>query len=190
MVPLVYLTSVCQSLQCLISALTQAGRGGLLFRLLLPLHCGEGLVLLSPSTLLRLQAVLYEVCPALCAVPALVCSTKHGTKSCACFLCLPHPSGSGSQELDGHTLPRCGTPSPLRIPSPSPSPCLSGACTLCLATTLPADVDHPESQEVFGLNLEACLQCGRGCGPWGRACPFPLPPASCLQLFWAPDDLS
>ena len=25
-----------------------------------------------------------------------------------------------------------------------------GACTLCLAMTLPADVDHPESQEVFG----------------------------------------
>ena len=22
------------------------------------------------------------------------------------------------------------------------------------------------------------MQCGRGCGPWGRACPFPLPPAS------------
>ena len=22
------------------------------------------------------------------------------------------------------------------------------------------------------------MQCVRGCGPWGRACPFPLPPAS------------
>ena len=32
--PFVYLASVCQSLQCLISALTQAGGGGLLFRLL------------------------------------------------------------------------------------------------------------------------------------------------------------
>ena len=32
MVPCVYLASVCWSLQCLISALTQAGRGGLLFR--------------------------------------------------------------------------------------------------------------------------------------------------------------
>ena len=31
-VPFVYLASVCWSLQCLISALTQAGRGGLLFR--------------------------------------------------------------------------------------------------------------------------------------------------------------
>ena len=32
MVPFVYLASVCWSLQCLISALTQAGGGGLLFR--------------------------------------------------------------------------------------------------------------------------------------------------------------
>ena len=31
-VPFVYLASVCRSLQCLISALTQAGGGGLLFR--------------------------------------------------------------------------------------------------------------------------------------------------------------
>ena len=32
MVPFVYLASVCWSFQCLISALTQSGRGGLLFR--------------------------------------------------------------------------------------------------------------------------------------------------------------
>ena len=32
MVPFVYLASVCRSLQCLTSALTQAGGGGLLFR--------------------------------------------------------------------------------------------------------------------------------------------------------------
>nr|XP_020756587.1 protein eva-1 homolog A-like [Odocoileus virginianus texanus] len=30
---------------------------------------------------------------------------KRGTKSCACVLRLPHPTGSGSQELDGRTLP-------------------------------------------------------------------------------------
>ena len=29
------------------------------------------------------------------------------------------------------------------------------------------------------------MQCGRGCGPRGRACPFPLPPASCLWRGWA-----
>ena len=26
---------------------------------------------------------------------------------------------------------------------------------------------------------------GRGCGPWGRACPFPLPAASSLRRGWA-----
>ena len=70
--------------------------------------------------------------------------------SCTCILCLPRPSGSGSQELDGPTLPGCGVPSPLRSPSLSFHPCLSGACSLCLAVTFPEDVDHPESQEVFG----------------------------------------
>ena len=29
------------------------------------------------------------------------------------------------------------------------------------------------------------MQCGRGCGPWGRACPFPVPPASSLWRGWA-----
>ena len=104
---------------------------------------------------------------------------KRRKKSCSCVLCLPCQSGSGSQELDGRTLPGCGTPSTL-VPSSSPRPRQMGTCALCLAETLPADVDHPESQEVFDYKLEACLQCGRGCGPWGRVCPFPLPvpPAS------------
>ena len=79
-VPFVYLASVCRSLQCLISALTQAGGGGLLFRLLIPSCCREGLVLLSLSTLLRLPAALYGACPALHAIPALRCSTKMRTR--------------------------------------------------------------------------------------------------------------
>ena len=54
------------------------------------------------------------------------------------------------QELDGRTLPGFGAPSPLRGPSLSFRPRRSGVCALCLAATLPADVDHPESQEVFG----------------------------------------
>ena len=150
MVPFVYLASVCWSLQCLISALTQAGAGGLLFRLLVMSRCGKG-PRCFPHPLLSLPAALYGACPALRAVPALGCSTKARNKKLACFLCLPCPSGSGSQELDGRSLPGCDVPSPLRVPSPSPHPChWSGACALCLATTLPADVDHPESQEVFG----------------------------------------
>ena len=39
--------------------------------------------------------------------------------------------------------------SPIRVSSPSPRLRWSGACALCLAATLPVDVDHAESQEVF-----------------------------------------
>ena len=42
MVPFVYLASVCQSLQCLISALTQVGRDGLLFRFACSVMLREG----------------------------------------------------------------------------------------------------------------------------------------------------
>ena len=122
-----------------------------------------------PSTLLRLPAALYGACPALRAVLALGCSTKARNKKLR-LLFVPSPSGgSGSQELDGRTLPGCSAPSALRlpasvstsasrvhalsalrVPSPSPRPRQSGACALCLAATLQADVDHPEFQEVFG----------------------------------------
>ena len=44
----------------------------------------------------------------------------------ACILCLPHPSSSGSQELDGCTLPRCGAPYLLHGPSLSFCMCQSG----------------------------------------------------------------
>ena len=70
---------------------------------------------------------------------------KHGL-CCTCILCLPQRSSSGSQELDRCTLTWCGAPSPLRGPSVSFHPPQSGACALCLAATLLADVDHPESQ--------------------------------------------
>ena len=149
MVPFVYLASACWSLQCLISALTQAGRGGLLFWLLVPLHCMEGLVLLSPLCCSG-SRLFYLECALHCTrfQPSGV-TQKPGTKSCACFLRLPGQSGSASQKLDGHTLSRCSAPSALHVPSSGPCPRWSGACILCLATTLPADVDHPESQEVF-----------------------------------------
>ena len=139
------LAFVCQSFQCLISALTQAGGGGLLFRLLVPsrwrcfphLRC-------SGSRLFYMECALHCTRFQPSGVPQ-----KHGARSCACVLCLPRLSSSGSQELDGCTLPGCGVPSPLRGPSVSFRPRLSAACALCLAATLPADVDHPESQEVW-----------------------------------------
>ena len=49
-----------------------------------------------------------------------------------------------------------------------------------LAATLLADVDHPESQEVFGQKLGAHLQFARGAESVAEFAPFPspLPPAS------------
>ena len=57
---------------------------------------------------------------------------KPGTKSCACVLCLPRPSSSGSQELDGRALPGAARllPSALRASVSAcagrvPVPCVS-----------------------------------------------------------------
>ena len=46
--------------------------------------------------------------------------------------------------------------------------------------TLLADINHSESQEVFGYKLEACLQFGRGAISGTEIAPFlsPLSPAS------------
>ena len=72
-----------------------------------------------------------------------------------CILCLPRPSSSGSQELDG-----CPLPGAVRL-LPSVGPASVSTCagpvrlvsvfrSCSLAATLPADVNHRESQEVFG----------------------------------------
>ena len=72
------------------------------------------------------------------------------------FCAFPSLSSSGSQELDGRTFPGCGAPSPLRGPSLSflcvPVGCVRLVSVLWswpLAATLLADVNHPESPEVF-----------------------------------------
>ena len=144
------MASVCQSLQCLISALTQAGRGGLLFRFASSLVLRGG------------RDAAFPVYPAqspgcsIRSVPCVACGSsfrvlhKSADLVAPAFCAFPGRSSSGSQELDGRTLPACGAPSPLCGPSLSFHSHRLGACTLCLATTLPADVDHPESQEVFG----------------------------------------
>ena len=79
-----------------------------------------------PSLLLRLPAALYGACPALRRARFQPSGVPQKRRlSGACVLCLPRPSSSGSQELDGRTLPGCGAPSPLRVPSPSPYPVFS-----------------------------------------------------------------
>ena len=98
----------------------------------------------------------------LCVERALRCSRfqfsgspqKHGL-GWACVLCLPRPSSSGSREPDGRTLPGAARLLPSAGPA-SVSPRTSCVCLVSvlgswsLAATLPADDNHPESQEVFG----------------------------------------
>ena len=53
---------------------------------------------------------------------------KPGTKSCACFLCLPRQSSSGSQKLDGSTARLLPSASPAPVPARAgrvPAPCVS-----------------------------------------------------------------
>ena len=138
------MTSVCRSLQRLISALTQAGRGGLLFRFAcsVVLWTGRGTEDKYRWHVWGALAVFqpHWVCPHSQRVcfPRLHCSGSRllymeQALSCvrfqflgtpqkhrlgwACVLCLPRLSSSGSQELDERTLPKYGAPSPLRGPS-------------------------------------------------------------------------
>ena len=69
-----------------------------------PLHC-------SGSRLLYMEPALH------CTRFQFSGSPQKGGLCCACVLCLPQPSSSGSQELDGRTLPGCRAPSPLCGPS-------------------------------------------------------------------------
>ena len=172
------------SLWCPISALTLAGRGGLLFRFAgsVLLQGGRGAADRHRCVWTALTVIRpHWVCPVqgcLC-FPRLHCSGSRllymeralrcvrfqflGTPQkrgfgCTCVLCLPGPERSGSQELDGRTLPGCGAPSPLLGPASVSARPTVGCQRLefvlrswPLAATLPAaGVDHPESQGVFG----------------------------------------
>ena len=107
-----------------------------MFRPTLGLPPAHGCVL-SPSALLRLPAALYGAGPARFRV------FHKNTDSVG-----PEFSSS-SQELDGRTLPGCM--SLVSVRAPVGCMCLVSVLrSWPLAVTLPADVDHPESQEVFG----------------------------------------
>ena len=121
-VPFVYLTSVCPFLQCVISTLTQVGGGGLMFRFASSVMRGEGGALLSPSTLLRLPAALYGVCPVLRVVPVFGYSTKVWTRLHLHFVPSPARAAQAARSLIG-TL-SLGVPRPL----PSVAPASASIC--------------------------------------------------------------
>ena len=100
------------------------------------------------------------------------------------FCAFPSRSSSGDQELDERNLPGCGAPYSFHSPSLSfqahPASCLFCGADLWL---------RPFQQMSTIQNLKKCLVrngkpvCGLvgDASLWGHVCPFPLPPASCLQ---------
>ena len=152
------MASLCQSLQCLISALTQAGGGGLLFRFAcsVALWGGRGTAGRYPCVWVALtvfqphwvcprswvcDVLVYTVQAPGCSIwsgPCIACgssfrvfhkSTDFGS---ACILCLPRQEQLRLPGADGRTFPGCSAPSPLCGPSLSFRAGQSGACTLCL----------------------------------------------------------
>ena len=125
------MASICRPLQCLISALTQARGGGLLFRLLVPSRCGEGRRCFSPlrcsgSRLLYMERALH------CAQFQPLGTPQKRGLGCACAPCLPRQRGSGNQELDGLTPPGAARLLPSAVPvsvsaraGRVPAPCVS-----------------------------------------------------------------
>ena len=141
MVPFVYVASVCQSLQCLISALTQAGGGGLIqVAGSIALRGGAG----AAFPVYAAQAPGRSIWSG----PCIACSSSFRVFHKSTDSVGPEFS-SGSQELDGRTLRGCMSLVSVR----APVGCMRLVSVLGswpLAVTLPEDVDHPESQEVFG----------------------------------------
>ena len=114
-----------------------------------------GVSVLSPSTLLRLPAALYGAGPALSAVPVFRSSTKARVRLCLRVVPSPASAAQAARGL-GALSPGAARLSPLR-----PQPqflCVVGCQRLefvlrswpLAVTLLVADVDHPESQGVFG----------------------------------------
>ena len=107
MVPSVLASSVCWSLQCLISALTQGGRWWTLFFFLgslVQLHCGEGGMLQTNNTGVGSQCLSHPgSAPAhgACSLPVhtartLGCSAGNNPRLALGCMHLPGPSRSGS----------------------------------------------------------------------------------------------
>ena len=172
------------SLRCLISALTQAGGGDLLFRFTSSVQscCGEGGALqtdfavcgehslcsatlglprtgvsvLSPSTVLRLPA-LYRECALHCLQFQFLSTWQERGFGCACVLCLPRPKWLRQPGAWRAHSPRVWRSLSPPRPQPQFLRVLVGGQQLVfvlriwpLVATLPALIDHPESQGVFG----------------------------------------
>ena len=164
------MASVCRCLQCLISALTQAGGGGLLFRFacsvllrggrgaadryhwsvwgalpVFPPHwvCPAHRCVLSLSTPLRLQAALYGVGPALRGVPVFRYSTKAQTRLGLHFVPSPARAAQAARSLTGALSSGAVHSSPLRGPSLSFRARQLGACACVYSWELASSCNPP-----------------------------------------------
>ena len=179
------------SLQCLISTLTQAGGGYLLFRFASSVQscCGEGGALQtdvavcgehSPCSGHTGFAPYRGVCAfpvytaqapgcSLWSGPCVECGSsfrvlhRSADSVAPVFGAFPSLSGSGSQRL-GCPLPRCGAPFPSAAPAHATGRVPAASiCSEELASSLPV----ADSQEVFRQEPGACLPGGRVWLLWG-----------------------
>ena len=154
-----------------------------MFRSLVPSRCREAGALLSPSTLLRLPAALCGAGPALHTVPVFGSSTKARARLRLLFASSP-PERLRQPGACRALSPRVRAPSPLRGPSLSFHPRLSGA----RARRVPAPCVSPRpSRRVWTIqNLRTSLN-----RDWRPACSavgarssgpsLPLSSTPCLQ---------
>ena len=116
--------------------------------------CPRSRRVLCPSTLLRLPAASVERAPS-CVRFQFSGIPQKRSLGWACVLCLPRSSSSGSQELDGRSLPGCSASYPflgpsLSFPRGGRVRLVSVLGSWTLAVTLLEHVNHTESPEVFG----------------------------------------
>ena len=96
----------------------------------------------------------------------------------------------GALSLGAARLLPSAAPASVSVPA-SPVRLVSVLGSWPLAATLPADVDHPESQEVFKSSVRTwrpvCSLVGEALSgaEFAPKFPLPLPPASCLRRGWA-----
>ena len=111
---------------------------------------------LSPSTLLRLPGTLYGAGPALRVVPVFKYSTKVQTHLGLRFVPSPARAAQAARSLTGTLSPGAVHLLPSAVPASFPRVPVGCVCIVTvlrswpLAETLPANVNHPECQEVFG----------------------------------------
>ena len=119
---------------------------------------------LSLSTMLRLQAALQGACPELCVVPVFGYSKRADSVGPA-FCAFPSLSSSGSQELDGRTLPGCSEPYPLCSPSLSFHAHQLGALCVC-SRELASSCDPPGGCQLSRISGSLWLETGSLFAVW------------------------